>query len=334
MEADRTKSAHVEHAPSNRRRPAKVLFYRDFHRLYGGDVKVHDYFEHVKAAPGFAPAIHFSPNSAWDGTNPWNGETEALEPVWRPESADILFLAGRDWQMLSPEQRSVPPAPVINLIQHVRHADPEQPLFEFLEHPAVRLCVSRQVAEAILETGRVNGPVHVIRNGIDPQALPPARAWTDRDSDVVVCGRKRPRLAAAVADALASHTQCKVLTDLLPRSEYLQHVAEAKVAVTLPDPTEGFYLPALEAMALGCTVVTLDCVGNRDFCRDSVTCFMPPAEVPAIADAARQALDLSAERRKTLHCNARDVVSRHSLQGERRRFHEILSTVSRSRAAC
>ena len=43
-------------------------------------------------------------------------------------------------------------------------------------------------------------------------------------------------------------------------------MARARVTVLVPNPKEGFYLPALEAMALGTIVVCPDCVGNRSFC--------------------------------------------------------------------
>ena len=42
----------------------------------------------------------------------------------------------------------------------------------------------------------------------------------------------------------------------------------------LPRAEEGFYLPALEAMASGCLVVTLDCIGNRGFRRHDDNCLV------------------------------------------------------------
>ena len=49
---------------------------------------------------------------------------------------------------------------------------------------------------------------------------------------------------------------------------------------------EGFGLPALEAMACGCAVVTTDCGGVNAFARPGENCLMvPPADPRALADA-------------------------------------------------
>jgi len=38
---------------------------------------------------------------------------------------------------------------------------------------------------------------------------------------------------------------------------------------------EGFYLPALEGMAVGTLVIFPDCIGNRSFCLSGYNCFRP-----------------------------------------------------------
>jgi glycosyltransferase involved in cell wall biosynthesis len=63
---------------------------------------------------------------------------------------------------------------------------------------------------------------------------------------------------------------------------------------------EGFGLPALESMAVGCPVVTTDSGGVRQFAADSENCVMvPPADAPALAGAI-EALVLDPQRRATL----------------------------------
>ena len=81
-----------------------------------------------------------------------------------PSSADVLFLAGMDWRALEAHPGIEERIPVINLIQHIRHSDPNQELYTFLSRRATRICVSQEVAKAITETGRCNGPVHSIEN--------------------------------------------------------------------------------------------------------------------------------------------------------------------------
>jgi glycosyltransferase involved in cell wall biosynthesis len=84
----------------------------------------------------------------------------------------------------------------------------------------------------------------------------------------------------------------------MERSAHLERLAAASVAVLLPHPSEGFYLPALEAMAIGVALVTPDCVGNRGFCRDGETCLMPAYEANSFAKAALALLRDAALREK------------------------------------
>ncbi len=82
----------------------------------------------------------------------------------------------------------------------------------------------------------------------------------------------------------------ELLDTRIPRDQLLDWLARARVAVLVPNPEEGFYLPAIEAMALGTLMVLPDCLGNRFFCEPGVNCFRPPWEVGAIVAQAEQAL--------------------------------------------
>jgi len=100
-----------------------LLFFRDYQFYTGGHQKVADYFSHLNSAPGFMPFISFSPESISRTATPW--QSLAAEQLVRycPDQYDYLFIAGMDWQQLKGVARS-PNQPVINLIQHVRHANP------------------------------------------------------------------------------------------------------------------------------------------------------------------------------------------------------------------
>jgi glycosyltransferase involved in cell wall biosynthesis len=90
----------------------------------------------------------------------------------------------------------------------------------------------------------------------------------ERSIPVLICGLKNPALARSTALALLDRgASAAVLTHALPRADYLLVLGQTRIAITLPDATEGFYLPALEAMAAGCAVICPDALGNRSFCR-------------------------------------------------------------------
>jgi hypothetical protein len=310
----------------------RVLFYRDYQRFTGGQLKVWDYFNHVRTAPGCTAQICFSPESVWDADNPWLPVRSECLTAWNPGAADFLFLAGHDWEALTPAQRADPPAPILNLIQHPRHAGRARRLAGHLEHPAVRICVSEEVADALHATGRANGPVVVIPNGIAQADLPPALPEAAREPGVAVFGLKNPGLAQAVARRLQrAGVPARLVTKRLPRSDFLRLLSRARVAVFAPNESEGFYLPALEAMALGALVVCPDCFGNRSFCRPEVNCFRPDYGEEPLFRAAREAAALPPARRAALLAGAAETAAQHTLERERSLFQELLRDLARAR---
>ncbi len=304
-----------------------VLFHRDFRAFTGGHLKIWDYFNHVAASPNCEARIAFSAESKWDAPNPWFQSRETVVP-WDPARADILFLAGTDWRVLPPAQRTNPPKPVINLIQHPRHAEKGTELRGFLKHRAIRICVSQEVATAIQDTGEVNGPVFVVPNGIDPAAFPPAREFADRATDLLICGLKAPELARQAYTHFAGPKRVvRWLIEWIPRQEYLARMADAKITLFLPRASEGFYLPPLEGMGCGTVVLCPDCVGNRSFCLDHVNCFRPAYDGDAILAAVTKALQQTESERREMQARAQSTAAAHSLERERASFYEILDRV-------
>jgi glycosyltransferase involved in cell wall biosynthesis len=308
-----------------------VLFHRDFQRFTGGHLKVWNYFNHVLASDEHEPRIAFSPESKFDATNPWSNATGYIVP-WTPEDADVLFLAGKDWNAISPEQLPHRSTPIINLIQHPRHADPKHDLYQFLGNRAVRICVSQPTAQAIKATHQVNGPVVVIPNGIDLADLPERGVDQHRPIEVLICGLKAPGLARRIEKLLRQDENIAVtpLLDWLPRSEYLQQLDRSRIAVMLPRPSEGFYLPALEAMACGALVICPDCIGNRDFCIDAVNCFRPDYDAEGILAAIYRALGLPPNDADAMRTEADATVRQHSLERERAAFLKILNELEQT----
>ena len=356
-------------------RARTVWFHRDYRRLTGGEVKHAHYVGHVLRAPGFDARVAFTgdlrdPALAAARARLW--PAGAVVADWAPAENDILFVAGTDWRYLDATGRGGEHNPRINLLQHVRHADAGTELWTYLAHPAVRICVSEEVAEAVRAAGRARGPVLAIPNGTelaardgvartrpDPAPASPAVArsdrlragavfgairpreagrtrregapfgagWAARPIGVLVVGYKRPALAADVSDRLARRGVPNDLLGFVDRAPFLALLREARVAVCLPRAREGFYLPALEAMACGCVVVTLDCVGNRGFCRDGDNCVVARPDAAGLADAVLRAVRLPRAARNGLLAGAAATVAAHSLEAERARFHAVLADV-------
>lgn len=309
-----------------------VLFYRNFERFSGGHLKVWHYFNHVQACADYHPYIYFyNPESIWDVTNPWRRTAPhriLSQPLRQP---DLIFLDGLDWRAIAPRERNDSPVPIINLIQHIRHGNPDNPRYEFLSHKAIRICVSEAVAIALRESGRVNGPLFVIPNGLDVQELPSPLDQSQRDEAILIAALKEPELGEQLKGELERlGYSVRLLCDRLPRPDYLQELRRAKLAVFLPNRLEGegFYLPALEAMALRTLVICPDCLGNRDFCLPNETCFCPDYQFSSILAAIKLALNLKDSQRDSLLDQAQKQVKAHQLKKEKHRFHRILENVT------
>ena len=298
-----------------------LLFHRDYLGLTGGHLKVWHYFSHAGHSTRFQPRIFFTPGSIRGPENPWHGIVPPPLTSWRPAEAAALFVAGLDWEAVP----DPPPVPVINLIQHVRHSFPGDARRPFLARRAMRICVSQEVADAIAATGAVNGPIHVIANGIDLENIPSAAV---RDIDVLVAGLKNPPFAAAVAARLAERgVAVEVVDTMLPRQAFLDRLSRARVAVTLPNHTEGFYLPALEAMAAGAIVVCPDCIGNRGFCRDQETAFLPHYALDDVVAASIAAVTQAPGDAIAMRAAAAEEARKHGLAAERTAFLRILDAL-------
>lgn len=313
-----------------------VWFHREYTRLRGGHLKHSHYFGHVGRMPGFVPRITFkgeppTKQLARERLDLWPPGSSGAAADWAPRSGDLLFVAGVDWRYLEAGGFDALANPRVNLVQHVRHAHEGTELYEYLAHRAIRICVSGEVADAIAATGRVNGPVIAIPNGIETLSV---KARVDAPDDdrrqVVVVGYKEPKLASALAGRLARKgIKHLMLTEFVAREKFLELMGSSRVAVCLPRAEEGFYLPALEAMALGCLVVTLDCVGNRSFCTHGGNCLIAEPTAESLAAAVQRTLGLGAEQQQHLRTGAAATAREHTLAVERKRFHAVLRDIDR-----
>jgi hypothetical protein len=300
-----------------------ILFLRDFLDFTGGHLKTWDYFQHVRAHPRFDAVAQFTDRSLWDETNPWFDSSDSVIPQRDRFPADALFLGGMTWKLLSERQRHDSRIPIVNIIQHVRHA--EEPRRQWLSNRAVRICVSPEVTAAVAATGMCNGPLVTIPNAIDLGSLPVPLPYDERPFDLVIAGKKSPALARNLGARLdGPGRRIRVLDGLIRREEFLDAINQARVSLFVPNPTEGFFLPALEALALRSVVVCPDVVGNRSFCLDGVNCLRPEFEEEALLAAAEVALGLGEGEREELLGAGSETAARHDLPEERAAFHEVL----------
>lgn len=321
----------------SRDRERTVWFYRDNQRMNGANLKHSHYLEHVQRTPGFSPKITF-------GGEPLNEELICDRPLWptsgvpcwEPGRHDVLFLDGvEDWRYLVKCGLESLPNPRINLIQGFLDLpgvyEPSE-RERYLAQKAIWICVSQELANEISATGLSRGPIRAIPNGTDFTSNEAAKL-RNRSRRYRIVGYKRPCLARGLSQRLRqelkwSRPDVEVI-EKIPRCRYFARLAESRVAVCLPFEKEGFYLVALEAMAAGCLVVTLDCIGNRGFCKDGENCLIAKPNPDSLWSAMKTALNMSDPERERLLQGAQETVAEHSLEAERKQFQEILKDVDR-----
>ena len=297
-----------------------MLFVRDFAGFTGGHLKFLDYMKHTALSGLALPVLYQTARSrAVPGNifNDYEGRTiDRLQPF------PAYFMAGENWFILDEAGIDLLDAPIINLIQDMRHAEPGSPLFTCLARPALRICVSPAVADAIRD--HANGEVHVICNGIAVASHPGERPLGD-PARVFVAGLKNTEVARATAARLDGLVEVDLATGPLPRPVFLARIAEATVCIFLPKMRgEGFFLPPLEAMALGRGVIVPDCGGNRAYCQPGQNCLMPPYDPDALAAAALTLAQNGAELQR-LADEGRKTAAEQSIEKERGAYHALLA---------
>ncbi|MCB0568810.1 MAG: glycosyltransferase [Phaeodactylibacter sp.] len=317
----------------------RVLFHRSWTKFNGGtsggQLKVRDAFEHFRLSPVFEPRVYFGEETVWydNPGNVWLPYRAEAEPIWDVRPDDVLFLAGRDWKVLSPEQRKHPPAPVLNIAQP-RHTGPGDPRHESLKYPAIRI-VKSTLGKQILEEYGVNGPVYLIPDTIDMSLLPPPNP--EPDLDVLIVGLKNAEMAQALHRRLERRNfwrrrkirvGIQVPPKLPTRRDFLGLVNRARIVAYLPldaeRGAEGFYLPALEGMALEKLVVCPFAVGNIDFCIAGETCLQPEYTERAIYRAILQALDMPEQQQREMIRKGKAISNNHRIEQERKALLDLL----------
>jgi hypothetical protein len=310
-------------------RERTVLFHRQFLRFGGHHLKVWHYFTYLLDEPGWSPQVVMTSDSVWDESNPWYAVPDRVIREERPVAADLYFFSGPMWRPLAPQSRADSPVPVIQYVQSLRHALPDNVRHTRLSNRAIRICVSEHVAESLRETGAARGPIVTIPAAIDVGDLQRRFPVAARDTDLLIAAMKQPEMGARAAHRLqAPGRTVRLLDSLIPHDQFLDAMRHAKVTLFLPFRDEGAPLPMLEGMALGTFVVCPDAIGNRGYCLDGFNCFRPEFGEQRIIEAAAAAVE-GYDALGPLLANAATTVRDYDLPAERAAFLDLLRAVDR-----
>lgn len=317
----------------------RVLFHRSWTKFNGGtsggQLKVRDAFEHIKHSDSFYPEVYFGPETVWfdNPGNYWLPYRDQGIAEWRINDTDIIFFAGKDWKIFTPEFAHNVPVPVINIAQP-RHTRPDDIRHPYLQYPAIRIAKS-SVGKTILEDFGVNGPVYLIPDAIDFSLLPAPHPHPN--NDLLIVGLKNEGMAKQLFERLQSRNRWrwnkwKIKVQLPPklptRQDFLNLVNDSRIVLFLPldaeRGAEGFYLPALEAMVMQKMVICPYAVGNIDFCLPGKTCLQPEYHVEALYHTALTALKMSEGRRQQFITAGTAIAQNHSLPEERSAILDLL----------
>ena len=317
-------------SPKNNKR--RLLFHRSWTKFNGGtsggQIKVRDAFNHALHSSTFQPFVYFGEETVWydNPGNVWTDLKEQGLSKWELQEGDMAFFSGHDWKVMDESIRKKPPIPVINIAQPRQIMLPDARK-GYLKHPAIRIAKS-SIGKKILEDYGVNGPVYYIPDAIDLSLLPPPNPAPDLD--VLIVGLKHPGMAKNLLRRLKRFNfwkfpkykfEIQIPPKLPTRMDFIHLLNRAKIAVFLPldeeRGAEGFYLPALEGMALKKLVICPYAVGNIDFCIHGETCLQPEYNEDALYKAILTALSMSEDQKQQMIAKGFAMTDNHTLEKER-----------------
>ena len=293
-----------------------IAFTRHYHGYTGGHQKVHDYLTHF-VAMGWRPSLYLSNSAKTNKTLFEKIPNVEYQKSFNPDDADIVFLAGMDWQHYLPIRGAE--KPVINLIQHVRHADKNNALFSFLKEPAIRLCVSHSVKEAIAPFA--NGPCHVIKMGHKLDLSP-----VSHSNDIYILANKQPQLGRDICRWATDKGFSVILHDSTQeKAAVTEAMAKSVMTLALPNKTEGFYLPGIEAMFYSRIAIVPYCVANKEYFCKGANMLMPYYTEKNIKQAILSGMKRGVVENSLRKYIGKKIARQYSLHNERKALSACLS---------
>ncbi|MBO1254132.1 glycosyltransferase [Alteromonas sp. 5E99-2] len=292
-------------------------FYRQYHNYTGGHQKVADYIQHTLSKDNTSASLYLDNQSPIESQLFENIALLNYQSSYRPQDADVAFIAGMDWRQYSREFNE--DQIKLNLIQHVRHGNKDHPLFQFLQHKAVRICVSDAVYQAIKPYA--NGPCRVIRMGHN---IP--KINRRKENDLYILGNKQPELAERIGEwAQKKQYRVQIHSEYVPKHEVLDGMASSKISLVLPNAKEGFYLPGIEAMALSHWAVVPHCVANEEYMKPQVNATQCELEFASCIHGIESAMKALASPLYIMkRWFGRQLAASYTLQTERKAYLALL----------
>jgi len=288
-------------------------------RTSGTHLKLRDYFLYCLQHPQLEPYLYFTPDSDYGASEVWADiPRERIVREIQLDHYPVLFLTGKDWKFLP---KSLNGKKVINLLQSLEQCEESHQVFRYLKRPALRICASREIGAAIQP--HKNGEAAVIEYGIPLDLF---RAATGKKANsILIWAKKQPEFGTKLFETLkARGLEVALLVENIPREQFAQRMGESGIVISLPLDKEGFYLPALEAMASGCAVICPDAIGNRAFCIHEQTCLMP--KFGDLDDHLLMVERLLAEQalKENLRRQGMAMAESYSMEKERENFYRFL----------
>ena len=170
-----------------------------------------------------------------------------------------------------------------------------------------KIVVASYLKDLVQTQGYGEDVVAVVHNGVNRKEYFPSVTESERDGVGAIYGQhklKDPDTLIRSLDVISSHCPMVPIrvfsTDRRPkeirRSTYWRtptlvrsrDIYSRSLVWIVASRSEGFAMPALEAMACGCVVVATDCGGPRDIIQDGVNGFLVPVgDSDAIVDRAQ-----------------------------------------------
>lgn len=295
----------------------RMLFVRSYNNRRGGHITVRDFFLLSMEHPELDPYVYFTPGSDTENDVWASVPRERFVTELRARQYDVLFIGGRSWRLLPNNLGTIK---VINVILHVRHA--KVPSYKrFLSRHAYRIADAQEVADAIAPLA--NGPIEVIHEAIDFDMFP--RDAEKVAGSVFIYGQKQPELADRLSAQLRRDgVNVTSFNDGVPQDQFARIMASSEIFVGLPNKTEGFYRPPVEAMACGAVVISSDAIGSRVHLIKDETCLQVPyGDFEGYLAAIRRLL-ADESLRKHLQTNGYEMAETFSRHRQRERYFDFI----------